>query len=60
VPFSPAFPIVGIALCLMLMMSLPGENWLRLFVWLAIGFVLYFSYGSRNSKLRAQAAAANG
>ena len=60
VPFSPLFPIIGIALCLMLMMSLPGENWLRLCVWLAIGFVLYFAYGSRNSKLRANTAAANG
>jgi len=60
VPFSPLFPMIGIVLCLVLMMSLPGENWLRLIVWLVIGFCLYFTYGVSNSKLRAKAAAANG
>jgi basic amino acid/polyamine antiporter, APA family len=52
VPFSPVFPLIGIVLCLMLMMSLPGENWLRLIVWLAIGFAIYFLYGFWNSNLR--------
>jgi APA family basic amino acid/polyamine antiporter len=33
----------------MLMFSLPVENWLRLGVWLAIGMVIYFSYGRRHS-----------
>ena len=60
VPFSPLFPMIGIVLCLVLMMSLPGENWLRLIVWLVIGFCLYFTYGVTHSKLRAKAAAANG
>ena len=36
-------------LCLLLMFSLPGENWLRLFVWLLIGFVIYFGYGRHHS-----------
>ncbi len=50
-------PILGIALCVMLMLSLPSENWLRLFVWLALGMAIYFFYGRHNSvlaKLRAQ------
>ena len=42
-------PILGILLCLMLMFSLPWQNWLRLFVWLAIGFVIYFGYGMKHS-----------
>jgi APA family basic amino acid/polyamine antiporter len=52
-PFVPAVPILGIASCLLLMFSLPAENWLRLFIWLAIGLVIYFGYGRRRSFLRA-------
>jgi APA family basic amino acid/polyamine antiporter len=35
----------------MLMFSLPSENWWRLFVWLFIGFVIYFGYGKKHSFL---------
>ncbi|MBI5375045.1 MAG: amino acid permease [Candidatus Schekmanbacteria bacterium] len=48
-PFVPLVPILGILICLMLMFSLPAENWLRLFVWLAIGLVIYFCYGRKHS-----------
>jgi len=51
VPFVPFVPILGIASCLMLMFSLPSENWLRLFVWLGIGLAIYFLYGRRHSRL---------
>jgi APA family basic amino acid/polyamine antiporter len=51
VPFVPVIPILGIALCLMLMFSLPWQNWARLVGWLGIGFVIYFSYGARHSVL---------
>jgi APA family basic amino acid/polyamine antiporter len=57
VPFVPLVPILGIASCLLLMFSLPSENWLRLFVWLGLGLVIYFAYGRRHSnlaRLRAQ------
>jgi basic amino acid/polyamine antiporter, APA family len=54
-PFSPLFPMCGIVLCIALMLSLPSENWLRLFLWLMVGFVIYFSYGFWHSKLRHQA-----
>jgi APA family basic amino acid/polyamine antiporter len=50
-PLVPLVPLLGIALCLVLMFSLPAENWLRLFVWLAIGLVIYFSYGRYHSVL---------
>ena len=46
---SPVTPILGIITCLMLMFSLPGENWLRLVIWLGIGLAIYFSYGVRHS-----------
>jgi len=51
-PFGLATPVLGIALCLLLMFSLGWENWLRLFIWLGIGLVVYFGYGVRNSRLR--------
>ena len=50
-PFVPAVPILGVACCLVLMFSLPPENWLRLVVWLAVGFVIYFGYGRKHSVL---------
>lgn len=56
-PGVPVIPILGILLCLLLMFSLPWENWLRLAIWLLIGFVIYFSYGRKHSvlaKLRAE------
>jgi APA family basic amino acid/polyamine antiporter len=33
--------------------GLGWTNWLRLIVWLVIGLVIYFSYGSRHSKVQA-------
>ena len=38
--------------CLAQMFSLPWATWVRLFVWLAAGFVLYFAYGRRRAALR--------
>ncbi len=51
VPFMPVTPILGIVTCLILMLSLPWENWLRLVVWLGLGFMIYFSYGIHHSVL---------
>ena len=48
-PFVPLVPILGILFCLMLMFSLPAENWVRLAVWLLLGFLIYFSYGRHHS-----------
>jgi APA family basic amino acid/polyamine antiporter len=52
VPFVPIFPILGVILCIALMLSLPVLTWIRFFVWLVIGLVIYFFYGAWNSKLR--------
>ena len=50
-PLVPFVPIAGIAICLLLMFSLPVDNWYRLIGWLALGLVIYFSYGRRHSVL---------
>src|SRR5471030_2739942 len=50
-PGVPFVPILGIAFSLLLMVFLPWETWLRLFVWLVIGLALYFAYGRRHSVL---------
>ncbi|MDP9120479.1 MAG: amino acid permease [Acidobacteriota bacterium] len=50
-PLVPLTPILGILSCLLLMFSLPAENWIRLVVWLAIGLVIYFGYGHKHSIL---------
>jgi len=50
-PFVPLVPILGIGFCMLLMFSLPAENWFRLIVWLLLGFAIYFSYGRRHSLL---------
>jgi APA family basic amino acid/polyamine antiporter len=48
-PWVPVVPIMGILSCLMLMFSLPVANWWRLFLWMAIGLLIYFGYGRRHS-----------
>jgi APA family basic amino acid/polyamine antiporter len=50
-PLVPFVPIAGILICLALMYSLPNESWARLVVWMALGVVIYFVYGKKNSKL---------
>ncbi len=58
-PLVPIVPILGIAMCLLLMFSLPAENWLRLIIWLLIGFVIYFSYGRYHSVMARRRASEN-
>lgn len=52
VPWVPFTPILSIVCCLVLMVSLPLETWIRFFLWLAIGLVIYFTFGKRRSTLR--------
>jgi len=54
-PGMPWVPIFGTLICLYLMSGLPLRTWIRLFVWLAIGFAIYFGYGRfRAAALRKQ------
>jgi APA family basic amino acid/polyamine antiporter len=48
-PWSPLVPILGISISLLLMASLPLDTWLRLIIWLAIGFAIYFGYSRKHS-----------
>ena len=50
-PLVPLVPLLGIAFCLLLMFSLPTENWFRLIAWLLFGIAIYFGYGKRHSVL---------
>jgi APA family basic amino acid/polyamine antiporter len=49
-PMVPLVPILGILLCVMLMLSLPIQNWYRLVGWLLIGLVIYFSYSRHHTR----------
>ena len=49
-PFGPVFPVLSIIFCVVLMMGLEVETWLRFFIWLAIGLVIYFSYSRHRTE----------
>jgi len=48
-PGLPWVPILGTLFCLAQMVSLPVQTWVRLLIWLAIGMVIYFSYGRKRA-----------
>lgn len=52
-PLVPLVPILGILFNLLMMSGLGVDNWLRLFVWLAVGLTIYFTYSRAHSKLKA-------
>jgi len=62
VPLGYTIPILGVAFCVYLMVSLSVMTWVRFLVWLDIGMVIYWFYGRTHSPLadRAEAAARTG
>ena len=50
-PLYPITPILGVIGCLYLILSLAWITWLVFGIWLAVGLVIYFSYGFRRSRL---------
>jgi basic amino acid/polyamine antiporter, APA family len=50
-PLVPVVPIAAAVICFYLALNLTGETWVRFFIWMAIGLVIYFGYGRRHSKL---------
>ena len=51
-PWVPFVPILGAVVCFAQMASLPGDTWLRLGLWMLIGFVIYFTYSRKHSHAR--------
>jgi APA family basic amino acid/polyamine antiporter len=52
VPLLPAVAILGILTCAAMIYGLGWTNWVRLAGWLLVGFVIYFGYGIKHSRLR--------
>jgi APA family basic amino acid/polyamine antiporter len=51
-PWVPFVPVMGILISLLLMASLPLDTWLRLMIWLLIGFAIYFGYSRKHSRVQ--------
>lgn len=51
VPLSPWLPWLSAVICTYLMLTLPLETWVRFIIWMALGFVIYFVYGYKRSRL---------
>jgi APA family basic amino acid/polyamine antiporter len=50
-PWVPFIPILGALVCLSMMISLSIDTWIRLVVWMMIGFDIYLVRGPKHSKL---------
>jgi APA family basic amino acid/polyamine antiporter len=50
-PLVPLVPVLSVLASLWLMINLPAETWVRFGIWMAVGFVVYFGYGRRHSRL---------
>ena len=51
-PLVPLVPILGIIVCAAMIFGLGWTNWLRLGIWLAVGFIIYFGYSKKKSHLK--------
>jgi APA family basic amino acid/polyamine antiporter len=43
-------PILSVGFCLLLMAGLPARTWIRFFLWLAIGLIVYVGYSRERSE----------
>jgi basic amino acid/polyamine antiporter, APA family len=50
VPGGPVIPALSVIFCLLLMSGLPIITWLRFFIWLGIGLLIYFFYSRHRSE----------
>jgi len=50
VPFGPVIPVLSVIFCILLMMGLPIITWMRFFVWLGLGLLIYFFYSRHHSE----------
>jgi APA family basic amino acid/polyamine antiporter len=52
-PWVPLIPILGVVSNGYMMYKLGWVNWARLFIWLGIGLVVYFTYSVKHSRVQA-------
>ena len=51
-PLMPVTGWLGILISLGLMLGLPLATWIRLVLWLAVGLIIYFTYGKKHSRVQ--------
>ncbi|MCK2244903.1 MULTISPECIES: amino acid permease [unclassified Crossiella] len=54
-PLMPVVPLLGLALCVILIVGLGAKTWIAFLIWTAVGLVVYFGYGRRRSRLNQDA-----
>jgi APA family basic amino acid/polyamine antiporter len=59
-PWVPVIPVLGALICLVQMIFLPWQTWLRLLIWLGLGLLIYFGYGRRHSELASRSKGCGG
>ncbi len=50
-PLVPLIPILSVLASVYLMLNLTALTWVRFFIWMAAGLVIYVFYGSRRSRV---------
>lgn len=50
-PLVPWVPAAGVICCVSMMLFLPADTWIRLVMWMVIGFDIYIGYGIRHSHI---------
>lgn len=53
-PWVPVIPILGALVCVLMMVSLGKQTIIGAMIWLVVGLVIYFTYGSKHSKLQSK------
>jgi APA family basic amino acid/polyamine antiporter len=53
VPWYPVVCLACVVICIYLMVALPWPTWVRFFIWMGIGGIIYFAYSRHHSKIRA-------
>ncbi len=54
VPGGSIIPVLSVLFCILLMAGLPIITWMRFFIWLVIGLVIYFFYSRHRSEFAAR------
>lgn len=53
-PLVPVVPILGTLISVAQILGLPPDTWLRLIIWMLIGFAIYFTYSRKHSRVQLQ------